>query len=115
MIQLAPQMKIFVAREPADFRRGIDGLAALCRRQFDRDPFSGALFVFINRSRTAIKILAFDGSGFWLAHKRLSKGRFAFWPDVEPLALTPAAELSILLANGDPRRASIPAAWRPLP
>ena len=60
MIQVAPQMRILVALEPADFRCGIDGLARLCRERLGAEPFSGALFVFVNRKKTAIKILAYD-------------------------------------------------------
>ncbi len=78
MIQLAPQMRILVAVEPADFRKGIDGLAGLCRHQLGSDPFSGILFVFRNRRRTALKLLVYDGQGFWLCQKRLSAGRFRF-------------------------------------
>lgn len=114
MIQLAPQMKILVARDPVDFRKGIDGIAAICRQQFDRDPFTGYLFVFCNRSRTAIKTLSYDGHGFWLCHKRLSKGRLTWWPDGESLAPMAAAELAVLLSNGNPKRAAIPAPWRRL-
>ena len=80
MIQVTPQMRILVAVEPADFRKGIDGLARVCRQELASDPFSGAAFVFRNRRATSIKVLVFDGQGFWLATKRLSAGRFRFWP-----------------------------------
>jgi IS66 Orf2 like protein len=80
MIQVAPQMRILVAVEAIDFRNGIDGLARVCKQQLQTDPFSGGLFVFRNRRRTAIKILVYDGHGFWLCQKRLSAGRFRFWP-----------------------------------
>ena len=80
MIQITPHMRILVAVKPADFRRGIDGLARLCREELAADPFSGGLFVFRNRRGTAIKCLMYDSRGFWLCHKRLSKGRFRFWP-----------------------------------
>ena len=72
MIQVTPQMRILVAVEPVDFRRGIDGLARLCREVLKADPFSGGLFVFSNRRRTAIKILVYDTQGFWLCHNCLS-------------------------------------------
>lgn len=83
MIQITPHMQIFLSLAPVDFRKGIDGLVALCRHQFQMDPFEGALFVFCNKSRKALRILCYDGQGFWLCHKRLSKGRFSwhFTPD----------------------------------
>ncbi len=61
MIQITPQMRIWVAVEPADFRRGIDGLAALCRQKLNQEPMSGAVFVFGSRRRQSIKILVYDG------------------------------------------------------
>ena len=60
MIQITPHMKILLAVEPVDFRKGMDGMAALCRTVLKSDPFSGCLFVFLNRRRTAIKILSYD-------------------------------------------------------
>ena len=76
MIQITPHMQIFLSVAPVDFRKGIDGLAALCRQKFQMDPFSGAMFVFCNKSRKALRLLCYDSQGFWLCHKRLSKGRF---------------------------------------
>ena len=73
MIQITPQMRILVAVESVDFRKGIDSLAELCRQKLDADPFSGYLFVFRSRRATSIKVLVYDGQGFWLATKRLSK------------------------------------------
>ena len=80
MIQLTPHMRILVAVEPADFRKGIDGLARVCREQLRQDPFRGILFVFRNRRATAVKILGYDGQGWWLCQKRLSKVRFRWRP-----------------------------------
>ena len=82
MIQITPQMRILVAVESVDFRKGIDSLAELCRQKLDADPFSGYLFVFRSRRATSIKVLVYDGQGFWLATKRLSKGRFRWWPQM---------------------------------
>lgn len=109
MIQVTPQMRIRVALAPVDFRRGIDGLAQLCRADLKEDPFQGTLFVFRNRPGTAIKALVYDGQGFWLLQKRLSAGRFRHWPDHE---LLEAHELSVLLAAGDPARAQGAPQWR---
>jgi transposase len=115
MIQITPHMRIFVAVEPVDFRAGIDGLSAVCRQRLQADPFSGALFVFGNRARTGIKIVVYDGQGFWLCQKRLSSGRFAWWPDgVQPAHTLQACELQVLLMAGDPSRAHAAPAWRPL-
>ena len=71
MIQVTPQMRIVVAIEPTDFRRGIDGLARVCKEVLKQDPFGGWVFVFRNRSATALKVLVYDGQGFWLCHKNL--------------------------------------------
>lgn len=116
MIQIVPQLKILLATEPVDFRKGIDGLAGVCRAALRDDPFSGTLFVFTNRRRTAIRVLSYDGLGFWLCTKRLSRGKFRWWPTrgTESVARLAAAELQILLANGDPVRAKLGADWRKL-
>jgi transposase len=117
MIQLAPQMRLLVAVEPVDFRRGIDGLARVCRESLQADAFSGAVFVFRNRGATAIKILAYDGQGFWLCQKRLSKGKFRYWPGrvgaVKQELL--AHELAVLLAGGHPERTDAAPQWRRVP
>lgn len=102
MIQITPQMRVLVAVKPVDFRRGIDGLAALCRAVLSEEPMSGALFVFRSRSRRAIKMLVYDGQGFWLCQKRLSVGRFQFWPSGESASvLMRAHEFHVLLSGGD--------------
>jgi transposase len=102
MIHLTTHTQILLATEPADFRMGIDGLAARCRGTLAADPRSGVLFVFINRSKTMVRTLAFDGSGFWLMTKRLSKGKFTDWPSSkEVLHPVAASHLRQLLA-GDP-------------
>jgi len=116
MIQITPQMRVLVAVEPADFRRGIDGLARLCRDALRSDPFSGAVFVFCNRRRTSVKLLVYDGQGFWLAQKRLSSGRFRFWPKAagEAAATLQAHEVQVLLRGGDPGRVEASPEWRPV-
>jgi len=114
MIQLTPQMRILVAIEPADFRKGIDGLARLARDQLDSDPFSGWIFVFRNRKATAVKILVYDGQGFWLCYKRLSSGRFRFWPAGDTLQTLEAHELQVLLSAGDFQAARGAPPWRRL-
>jgi len=73
MLQIAPQMRILVAIEAVDLRKGIDGLAELCREKLSADPFSGCLFVFRSRRATAIKLLQYDGQGFVLAQSGFPK------------------------------------------
>jgi transposase len=85
VIQLTAQMRILVAVASIDFRAGIDGLARICRAQLEVDPFCGWLVVFCNRRRTAVKILTYDGQGFWVCHKRLSQGKFPYWPADGPI------------------------------
>jgi transposase len=116
MIQITPQMRILLAIEAADFRCGIDGLVSLCRRRLDADPFSGAMFVFRNRRGTALKCLLYDGQGFWLCQKRLSSGRFHWWPkDAAKASKDLAAhELQLLVWNGDPRTPKTAPTWRPV-
>jgi len=76
MILVTPQMRLLLAVDPVDFRKGIDGLVAVCRQKLEADPMGGALFIFANRRRRALKILGYDGQGYWLCQKRLSQGRF---------------------------------------
>lgn len=115
MLQITAQMKILVAIEPADFRRGIDGLARLCQESLRHDPFTGAVFVFRNRRATALKVLVYDGQGFWLCHKRLSQGRFPWWPSAEGGVTRLAAhQLSVLLSAGNPTRTAAAPDWRPV-
>ena len=114
MIQITPQMRIMVAVERVDFRKGIDGLAALCRQALASDPLSGTLFVFCSRRRHAIKCLTYDGQGFWICQKRLSQGRFTGWPQPgsgTSLRLDPH-QLHLLLWNGDPSRVQAAPLWR---
>lgn len=115
MIQIAPQMRILVAVEPVDFRNGIDGLVRLCKQKLGSDPFCGWLFCFVNKRRTAIKVLAYDSQGFWCCQKRLSSGHFRYWPTaVDAAKVLEAHELQLLLVGGDPDRAQAAPAWRRL-
>ncbi len=113
MIQIVPQLKVLVACEPVDFRKGIDSLACVCRQQFQIDPFVGTLFVFRNRSGTAIKLLSYDGSGFWLCQKRFSRGRLKWWPRCATgVKSLPAEQLAVLIYNGLPLQARMVEPWR---
>ena len=114
MIQITPQMRLLLAVEPVDFRKGIDGLVAVCRQKLSTDPLAGALFVFSNRRRRALKILGYDGQGYWLCQKRLSQGQFGWWPRVGPGATLrlEVPQLQLLLWNGNPSQAQAAPMWR---
>jgi len=117
MIQITPHMRILLAVEPVDFRKGIDGLAMLCRTILQSDPFSGYVFVFLNRTRTSIKILVYDGQGYWMCQKRLSKGKFKWWPGKKEDCLKSlnAHELQMLIWNGNPLGSDVAPMWRKIP
>jgi transposase len=104
MLMITAKHRVYLAIQAVDFRMGIDGLFALCKHQLSLDPFSGHYFIFRNRLATAIKILAYDATGFWLCHKRLSQGRFRHWPTsaTSVVVLSPA-QLQVLLQLGDPK------------
>ena len=116
MIQLTPQMRLLLAVEPVDFRKGIDGLVQVCQQRLKADPMAGALFVFANRRRRALKILCYDGQGYWLCQKRLSQGRFGWWPSVGQQASLglEVHQLQLLLWNGNPTQAPTAPMWRPI-
>ena len=91
---------VYLACGNTDMRKSINGLSAIVEGSFGLDPFDEALFVFCNRKRDRLKILEWDGDGFWLYFKRLEKGRFR-WPndgDSDTMTLT-SEELSILLGG----------------
>jgi transposase len=92
--------RVFLACGRTDMRKSINGLAAIVEGSFSLNPFDGALFVFCNKSRDRVKILEWDGDGFWLHFKRLEKGHFR-WPAEGPeatMGLT-GEELSFLLGG----------------
>ena len=113
MLQITPQHRLLLAIEPVDFRKGIDSLKALCRQKLSSDPFSGTIFAFTNRTRTSVKLLVYDATGFWLCQKRFSQGSLAWWPsgDTSTVQLR-ASELTILLAQGNPIFAKLADDWR---
>lgn len=77
MIGSSRQLRVFAYAEPVDMRKGFEGLAAVVRQVLGRDPLSGDLFLFTNRTRKRAKVLLWDGTGLCLYAKRLEKGKFA--------------------------------------
>jgi transposase len=86
----------------------------VCREVLSADPFCGAVFVFRNRRATSLKILAYDGQGFWLCQKRLSQGRFRYWPGRDGTVQREllAHQLQVLLAGGNPDATKAAPQWR---
>ncbi len=100
MIHLTADTVIRLAIKPVDFRKQMDGLIALCERDLSEKPRSGVLFIFINRSKTMIRCLRYEVNGYWLATKRLSRGRYRYWPHADaPVCPVQAERLSRLLRN----------------
>ena len=115
MIQITPHMRIMLAVDPVDFRKGIDGLAGLCRRVLHADPFGGTVFIFRNRKGTSIKILIYDGEAFWLLTRRLSRGKISWWPSsLSEKGTISHKEFQTLIMNGNPDTASFSDDWKKL-
>ncbi|MGO9464690.1 MAG: IS66 family insertion sequence element accessory protein TnpB [Isosphaeraceae bacterium] len=105
MISLPPSVRIFLAIQPADMRRGFDGLAALTTSVIGQDPLSGHLFVFRNRRGDRLKILYWDRDGLAIWAKRLERGVFRFpAPLGNRVEVTPA-EMAAILEGIDLSRA----------
>lgn len=81
MIVPSNALKIYLAAEPVDFRKGMDGLAAHVMNHLDLDPFAGAIFIFRSKRATRLKMIVWDGTGLVLIHKRI-EGRGFVWPSV---------------------------------
>lgn len=101
MLMLPPAVKIYLAAGPADLRRSFDTLAQMVKSILRQDPFSGHLFVFVNRARNRMKILYWESSGFWLCHKRLERGTFRLPVGKVDVVEMPAAELALILEGLD--------------
>ena len=111
MIHITPQQHLILAVEPIDFRKGMDSLIGLCRISFG-NPFNGSIFAFRNRKATCVKLLVYDGTGFWLCTKRFSRGKLKYWPRSSDEHIC-ATTMAIMLNQGMPTH--LTPAWRPLP
>lgn len=113
MLTLSGSLRVFVALEPCDMRKSFDGLWALASNHLKEDPRGGAVFAFINRRKTMIKLLHWDGSGIWVHGKRLEKGTFS-WPqpsEGKPDKIRLAPEALALLTDGIDLRDGCRRAW----
>jgi len=113
MIHITAQMRVLVAIEAVDGRKGIDSLVRVCQEKLSEDPITGCVFVFRSRRGTSIRLLSYDGQGYWLAQKRLSQGRFRWWPESNsPAKALESYEAQLLMAAGDVSRVRAAPMWR---
>ena len=112
---LPSSVRVYLATEPVDLRRGHDGLVAIVRNTWRLDPYAGHLFVFLGRRLDRVKILVWDRNGFVLYYKRLSQGRFRMPKIASDAAHVPmdATTLAMLLDGIDVQYVRRPATWAP--
>jgi len=99
MLNIPSTQPIFLHTRPTDMRKGFDGLSGIVRQAFGADPLDGSLFLFVNRRRDRLKILHFDGTGFWLYYKRLETGTFEVLAGDGPCVEIDATQLAMLLGG----------------
>ena len=111
-IQVTTQSRIFICPEPLDFRSGFNGTAAACRLKIQQNPLDGGIFVFINRSKTMIRLYSFDGHGELLITKRVVQGRFSWWNKGAWPSEVMIEHVHLLLRGGDPKNILFPPPWK---
>ncbi len=113
VIQISAATKILVVHEPVSFNLGFRGLIGFCRNILKTEPMTGAYFVFRSKTRKQIRVLTYDGDGWWLATKMFSKGSIKTWTsDDENLTQIAARDLLTLLWRGSPSAAGFPDFWK---
>lgn len=111
MIHISTQHRLHVWVDAIDFRKGIDALVGLCRQHIG-SPYDGSVFAFRNKRGIAVKLLVYDGTGFWLCSKRFSQGKLHYWPTSCDERIC-ATTMAVILNQGKP--AEMGCAWRRLP
>lgn len=99
MLSLPSAVSIFLYTEPTDMRKGFDGLSGIVRSVFAADPLDGSLFLFVNRRRDRLKILHWDGTGYWLYYKLLEAGTFEVLASEGPCLRIDSTQLAMLLGG----------------
>lgn len=100
MFRFDEGLKVYLHRDPVDFRYGMNSLSILVEQSMQLSPMDGSLYIFGNRRRDRIKLLGWDGSGFWLLMKRLEASRF-IWPDNKTEVVTMTSDVLHALLDGD--------------
>jgi transposase len=116
MLSLPPSVRIFVATQPVDGRKGVDSLAAIVRSVFEHDPLTGHLYVFFSKRRDRVRVIYWDRNGFAMWTKRLEKGRFHAPVDADgklAVAAMEASDLALILEGIDLAGARRRARWEP--
>jgi transposase len=106
-------VRVLIASQPVDFRKGMDGLAALAKETLAEDPFSGTVLVFRAKRADRVKILFWDGSGLLLVSKRLEQGGFKWPPITDGMMRLSPAQLAALIEGLDWTRVHVPQVVRP--
>jgi len=99
MLSVPETVPIFLCTQPTDMRKGFDGLSGIVRGAFGADPLDGSLYLFVNRRRDRIKILHFDGSGYWLYYKLLEAGTFEVIHSEDARVQIDSTQLAMLLGG----------------
>jgi len=99
MLSIPATVPMFLYTRPTDMRKGFDGLSGIVRGEFAADPLNGSLFLFINRRRNRLKILHWDGSGYWLYYKLLEAGTFEVIASSDKCVRIDSTQLAMLLGG----------------
>ncbi len=111
-VAVLPQTRISVASETLDFKNGIDGSIATCKRRLTIDPMDGTVFIFTSQKRKKLPVIFYNGQGFWIYTEQLSSGKFPNWPEQRPASQHLAEQVYLLSRGGAFSRAKRQADWR---
>ena len=108
MFNFSTSLKIYLGAKPVDMRKNFSGLCSIMKNELERDPLSGAVYLFSNKRRTLVKIIYWDGTGFWVLAKKLERGTFWWLVDCESrdMSITPES-LSMILSGIDLKAGSM--------
>lgn len=112
MIQVSPNATIYVVAKPVSFAGRLKSTLGICRDLLQLEPMEGCYIVFRNRSGTKLRVIFYDGDGFWLCEKTFSKGSVQKWCEGQEINPVSARELSVLLWRGDLQKVQFPAFWK---
>ena len=108
MFSFSTSLKIYLGVKPVDMRKSFNGLCAIVKNELERDPLSGAVYLFSNKRRTLVKIIYWDGTGFWVLAKKLERGTFWWSPDCDSMDMSIAHEsLGMILSGIDLKAGSM--------